>query len=255
MSNPWNKILEIEFDINVKKRILEYYNKMQEFQHTINPEERKKIIEAVKLDDEAYNYIIDLYYNKQYGLKLLARALDLTYSRVRTLLINYLCFDIRKGRSIVTENVKKFRSDRVKGQSNPWAHNIPNHDYSKKSLHGYYRKKDGSLIWLRSSWEYIYAKWLEKNDILFEVEEKRFILTDDISYTPDFFIYDNKHKLQYITEIKGFKRELSMQKIEMFRNKYPEIKLIVIDNMSNYCANYRLEVKIWRQERILNILK
>lgn len=69
---------------------------------------------------------------------------------------------------------------------------------------GYYK---GYLI--KSSYEYIFCKILEKNNIVYKYEEKTYDLKD-CSYTPDFFIYNDKNILTSIIEIKSGNK----QKIE-----------------------------------------
>lgn len=238
--NPWNTQMPIDFDPEMKKRILEYYNTIINY----GSNKRTKARKTIKLDDEALLYLTNKYVIEQYGYKVLGRALDLTYSRTRSLLKDYLHINVRNGYRVVTDRLRKFRSDRVKGNLNPWSQIIPHKINNQRSIQGVYTKKDGTEIWLRSSWEYIYAKWLEKQNIQFSVEVKSFELSNKQRYTPDFFIYDSNGMLDHIVEIKGYRSRL--YKTELFKNEYPEYKLIVITNISDYYENYKLEVQEWR---------
>lgn len=249
MTNPWNTIQEIEFDPNIKKNIYNYFFNIKKYRYVTDEAKREHILNDNRLDQKSYDYLYDMYWNKEYGLKLLGRCLDLSYSQVRKLFIDYLKIEIRRGQDVVTSNVRKFRSERVKGNKNPWAYILPNHKKTTRGIQGYYQKKNNDYVWLRSSWEYIYAKWLDNNNINFKVEYIRFKLSNKSSYTPDFFIYENDI-LQYIVEIKGYKRKSSMDKIELFKKDYPHIKIIVVDNITSYCNNLKEEINIWRKIRL-----
>lgn len=248
--NPWNIKMNIDFDPEIKKRILEYYNKIISYGRG---SKRKEALKYIQLDSEAVEYLTKKYVHEQYGYKMLGRALDLSYSRVRVLIKDYLKIEVRTGYKVVTDRVKKFRSDRVKGDLNPWAHILPHQIKNQRSIQGFYIKKDGTKIWLRSTWEYIYAKWLEKNNINFTVETFKFKLSNNEFYIPDFFIYDSFGNIDFIVEIKGYKSR--MYKTEMFKNEYPEYKLIIITNISSYCKNYKTEVQTWRNLCQLNHVK
>lgn len=79
-------------------------------------------------------------------------------------------------------------------------------------------------IWMRSSWEVEFAKNLDKNEISWKYEPRRFKLSDGSSYCPDFFI---ESKNLWI-EIKGHWFEKAKNKFELFKKEYPEINVIVI---------------------------
>lgn len=78
----------------------------------------------------------------------------------------------------------------------------------------------------RSSWEYEYAIWLEENSIDYLYESKRFKLSDGRAYTPDFYI---PSKDEFI-EIKGFWYEKAKEKFCKFRQEYPDIKILIIED-------------------------
>ena len=57
-------------------------------------------------------------------------------------------------------------------------------------------------IWMRSTWEISFAKWCDKNKILWEYEKKSFNLGKNCTYTPDFYLFNYD---KYI-EVKGYWR-------------------------------------------------
>jgi len=87
-------------------------------------------------------------------------------------------------------------------------------------------------IYMRSSWEVKYAKYLQKNHIQWRYEPKTFPLTYEIgfgkiketTYTPDFYLSKTK---EYI-EIKGWWRDDAEEKFANFQQQYPNIKITVL---------------------------
>jgi len=117
-----------------------------------------------------------------------------------------------------TEKFKKEQSERNKGQNNPSFGKVPS---------------NGKRFWykdncFRSSWEYLYAKWLDKNKIKWSYEVKTFNL-GQLTYTPDFYLSE---KDLYI-EIKGYWRNNAKRKFELFKELYPDknINLLVEKNL------------------------
>lgn len=78
-------------------------------------------------------------------------------------------------------------------------------------------------IWMRSSYEVAYAKWLDKNQIKWFYESKAFDL-GKTSYRPDFYLPE---KNKYI-EIKGWWRKEAIKKYKLFKKLYPKIKIKVL---------------------------
>jgi len=79
-------------------------------------------------------------------------------------------------------------------------------------------------IWLRSSYEVKYAKYLDKNNIKWQYEPKTFDL-GNTTYTPDFHLLE---KNTYI-EIKGWFTDKAKNKIEIFKALYPNVDLIIFN--------------------------
>lgn len=238
----------IEFDPSHKENILKFYNSIIEK----SKPKRKEFLKTLKLEDTSKQYLKELY-ESGYGLKILARELDLTYTRFRTLYISYLGFEIRTGFDIVTDKVKEFRSKRVQKENNPWydwcSTKKEMHKKCSRGIQGYYQKKDGSEVWLRSSYEYIFAKWLDTNNAEWKIEETQFTLSNGETYRPDFFIYENS-QLKMIVEIKGYFNN-RRYKAEMFKNEY-DTPLIIIDKIDDYCENYNKEKNKWKLARKLS---
>jgi hypothetical protein len=79
-------------------------------------------------------------------------------------------------------------------------------------------------IWLRSSYEIAYAKYLTKNKIKWQYEPKTFNL-GSCTYRPDFYLPESD---TYI-EIKGWWRDDAKKKFRLFKKIYSNIKIIVFD--------------------------
>lgn len=78
-------------------------------------------------------------------------------------------------------------------------------------------------IWLRSSYELAYAKYLDNLNIKWIYEPIAFNL-GNTTYRPDFYLPKTN---EYI-EIKGFWRKEAKQKFNLFKKLYPLIKISVL---------------------------
>lgn len=81
-------------------------------------------------------------------------------------------------------------------------------------------------IWMRSSYEIKYAKWLDKRNIDWYYESKTFDL-GNCTYTPDFYLPDVN---EYI-EIKGYWRNDALNKFNLFKKLYPKVKITILDKI------------------------
>jgi hypothetical protein len=229
MDKPWNTKMQIE----VNDQILKKFDRWL----LANNQIRKK----QPLEDSVKDYFVELY-DSGYGLKIIARTFNTSYSKLRTIFRNNN-IDIRKGQSVVTDKLRQFRSERVKGTNNPWSDEDCRKNVHSFGIQGYYIKKDGQKIWLRSCWEYIYAKWLDKNNENWTYETKQFKLKNGETYRPDFFVDD------YIVEIKGFNKD-KLYKVDMLRKEYKE-KIIVIEDIEPYTeTNYATELDEWKSKKL-----
>uniref|UniRef100_A0A6M3JWQ5 Putative capsid protein n=1 Tax=viral metagenome TaxID=1070528 RepID=A0A6M3JWQ5_9ZZZZ len=248
MNNPWNITMDIDFDENHKEKLVEFYEKISGCR-TVKVKEKLK---NANIPIESKEYLKNKY-DEGYGLKVIARCLGLTYTKIRTL-FRYLSIDHRKGRDIVTDKVREFRSMRVMGDRSPWK------DWPKRypemlkdcsrGIQGYYRKKDNSFVYLRSSWEYVFAKWLDNHNIDWKYEYKQYKLSNGETYRPDFFIFKDG-ELKMIIEIKGYYKDRE-HKIDVFRKDYSDIKIVKISKISDYTPySESKEKKEWLKERLL----
>jgi len=115
----------------------------------------------------------------------------------------------------------KAHSIRMSGENSPFYGKVATH-----SKGDYYKG-----IWMRSSWEIAYAKWLDKKDIKWLYEPKAFKVSYRINgnikngtYRPDFYLPETD---EYI-EIKGWWRGDALDKFNAFIKEYPEINTEVL---------------------------
>jgi predicted nuclease of restriction endonuclease-like RecB superfamily len=78
-------------------------------------------------------------------------------------------------------------------------------------------------IFMRSSWEIAYARYLTKRHIKWQYEPKTFNL-GEMTYTPDFYL---PRKNLYI-EVKGWWRTDAKKKFKLFKKLYPYVKIGVV---------------------------
>lgn len=120
---------------------------------------------------------LTLLYNEGYGFKRLAKFINISDTCMKTILIKIFKITTRKGLNVITDKLKEIRSINAKTNKNnhfnkwtvikPWLN-----EKNNKSIQGYYKRKhDNQFVWLRSTWEYIYAKWLDKQNIIWYYEE------------------------------------------------------------------------------------
>jgi len=123
-----------------------------------------------------------------------------------------------------TEETKQHLSKipRISGKDHP-RYGKPAYPGSGHGNGAYFTKSNNVIIWLRSSYEILFATELEKQTVAWEYE-KRIELQNDIIWHPDFYLpeYD------LYVEVKGYLTDDSKQKMIMFNNKYPDKKLIVL---------------------------
>jgi hypothetical protein len=245
--NPWNTTLKVDFDKELLESFKEWHKKIKSF--PLN--KRRWAVENVILKSEIKEEI-ERKYLEGYGFKSIARSLEISYSDCRCLLINYFKLKTRKGLDVQTQITIKFKSDRVSGEKNPWF-NWPN---NKKAMHknsrglqGYYKTSKNQYVWLRSSWEYVFAKWLDKNNICWKIEEKFYKLSDKEYYRPDFFIYDENGRLSKIIEVKGYFKN-RLYKTKLLSKILKDIDIIVVDDIKNYTDSYKKDLQEWKKLRL-----
>jgi len=100
--------------------------------------------------------------------------------------------------------------------------NPKNHPMYGKSANWKRIKYQG--IWMCSTWEVAYAKYLDKKKIKWLYESKTFDL-GETTYTPDFYLPESD---TYV-EIKGWTRKDFIKKLRKFKKLYKHIKLKILD--------------------------
>lgn len=241
--NPWNSLTQINFDEDKKRSIREWYDRIASF----HKHKRKSVIESFPLTEDNFKYLRKLYVDDGIGIKLLARALDLSYSRMRVLLKDYLKIELRSHKDS-TDFLKRIRSERVSKDKNPWydwPSKNPSMHKSSRGIQGYYTSRSGKRIWLRSSWEYIYAKWLDKHKVDWKYEDYGITLSNGERYRPDFLIYENGI-LTKIVEIKGY-FDNRRYKAEILKEDLKDkISVIIIDDIKDYCDGSGKDIETWK---------
>ena len=113
----------------------------------------------------------------------------------------------------------------------PNASGKNNHMYGKPSPKGsghskgcHYNSPLQGNVWLRSTYELGYAKYLDSKRVLWKHEHRTFKLSNGTSYTPDFYLVKKK---KYV-EIKGYTSKIAQEKMNLFRQEYPDIKFKIL---------------------------
>lgn len=218
--------------------------------------------------DESVISIIRKYYDFGFGLKLIGRELDLTYSKIRRL-FKYLNINIRKGFDVVTEPLKKFRKEKAAIESRDktgWRSSsiIRKELTGIRGIQGYYFNESlNKNVWLRSTYEYAFAIWLDYHKLKWDVEVKQYHLKDDTSYRPDFFIFDDNDNIVKIIEIKGYydNRAYKIDFLkQQFKESYNDIEVCIFclsnKTLTQYMINhknYNALLRDWKTNRKLKI--
>jgi len=206
-----------------------------------------------KLNDEEREKIkkeLETKYKEGYGFKSLAKEYNSSYTKMRTI-FRKLGIKTRKGRNVVTDRLRRLRSEKAKKEYELrigwWAPDIIRKSRNPKiGYQGYYyNKSKKKYVWLRSSIEYSYAKWLDRNKIEWDVEYKTYDI-DGILYCPDFFIFENK-KLVKIVETKGYDRSRDWKTAKL--NKKLDIPVILIDDIKPY-TKHSMETSEWKRVKL-----
>lgn len=223
----------------------------------------KKITDAI-LNDYRYNDLINflnsVYVEQGYGFKSIINKFNIktTYTKLRNI-IKFLNIKIhsnveandclRKQRSEISKSNYKNKLGWFKEGV---QEKIKNHK-TARGIQGYYwNSYKNKYVWLRSSWEFIYAKWLNNNNINWDVEVCKYKLNDGTLYRPDFFIFDENNNIKYIVEIKGYWKNHAY-KTNLLHDTF-NIKTILIEDMTPYLESTMLnEIKLWKNLRKLKL--
>jgi len=151
-------------------------------------------------------FLIKEYIKKNKSMKIIAKEIECSEATI--------CYRMKKY-NILRRN----RYEAMKGV--PKSNKGKKHHWYGKIIHGKWGKYKG--IYMRSSWEILYAKYLDKQHINWQYEPIAFEL-DNTTYTPDFYLPE---KNKYI-EIKGYWRDDSKKKFNKFKEKYPDKDITVL---------------------------
>lgn len=248
-------------EIVIPKEFLEDYeqyasNRFIEMGNSARSSNKRTFIRknASKIYPEHYLFLkehLENLYADGYGLKSIAKKIGLTTTRLRTL-FEILEIEINKGQAVVYDKTREIRSNNLKKaykERTGWFKTFERRtNKTSRGVQGYYYNKSrGKFVWLRSTYEFIYAKWLDKQSIEWDVEQKTFQL-DKTTYRPDFFIFKNG-SLQKIVEIKGYWARGEIKTSEL--SEKLDIEVILIKNIKPYLEKpYEQELKKWKQELI-----
>ena len=175
--------MEIE---NMKSLISDIYDRKM-----MKQDGKKKYHDIKKIkNDERFDNAIKIinyyYYEKGFGIKYFIKYFNLntTPTVFRHNLINVFDIILRKHNDI-TDNLRKLRSEKAKYEkennigafSEEVQHKLKIKEKTIRGVQGYYfNQMKNKYVWLRSSWEYIYAKWLDKNNFIWDIEKKFMML-------------------------------------------------------------------------------
>lgn len=207
---------------------------------------------------EVQKELSDLYRSGE-GIKSIAKMFDLSYTNTRQLL-EFLEIEIRRGQNVVTDKLREKRREKAFREHKKgigWfdpdiRRKIESSDM--RGIQGYYfNRSQNSWVWLRSAWEYIFAKWLDRTNHVWKVEETVYKIGSSI-YRPDFFIYDNAGTLKRIVEIKGYWDSNSEK--ALFLNEQLKVDVSIITDIKKFIqegSNYWKELELWKQTRLNSI--
>lgn len=129
----------------------------------------------------------------------------------------------RKGKKRTDESIQKQRES-ISGKKS--------HRYGVPAAHGkrFHAHIQNVDYVFRSSWELLFAEWLDENGFSFTYEKHHFPITFEIdgvvkhgTYCPDFRI----EEYNLYIEVKGFWRDNAKVKFEAFRSQYPDVEIEV----------------------------
>lgn len=249
----------MEKELEIMKSLLKdiYERKMMNLKGYTYYHDKEKISNDSRYD--ITKKLIDkYYYEKEYGIKYMIKYLNLpiTYSVFRNVLLNIFDIKLRKHNDI-TKHLKKIRKEKALYEienKTGWATNEVRKNQKirnsiSRGIQGYYYNQSmRKNVWLRSSWEYIYAKWLDSKNILWDVECEMYNI-ENKSYRPDFFIFDDNNILIKIVEIKGYWKDKTW-KYDILK-KMLDIELSMITDIKPYSNNWRHDIKEWKEKRIM----
>ena len=234
-----------------------WYDEIKTKNHTTSQYIKKSELDTFLENNECpVKQKICNWYDSGIGYKKLSKKLGISYTQIRIVMTKYFCHTVRTGRSVVTDELRKTRRENVLGEKSPFFNWTEHHPHlmdngTKTGVSGFYKRSNGEYVYLRSCYEYIYAKWLDTKGIKWGYEIQRYSLSNGTFYRPDFFIYENG-KLKNIVEIKNtFYHDRKLDKVDLFKIEY-DIGLSVIFDVKKYIidSTYHKELRRWKNERL-----
>lgn len=208
--------------------------------------------------------IIKNLYDNGFGLKRIAKKIKIGYSQLRCL-FDICGIEINKGRTVVTDALREFRKVKalkeIANKTGFASEEVKSRIKACKTNRGvggyYFNESKQKYVWVRSTYEYIFSKWLDKTKHIWDVEVTLYKLPDGTSYRPDFFIYNENGVLIKIIEIKGWYDNRSY-KPEMLKEVLGNVEIILIcltnKSISTYTEiGYRKELIHWKANRIIKL--
>lgn len=122
-----------------------------------------------------------------------------------------------------SKETKNIKSKQKKGKLNP-RYGKPSPDGAGHCKRYYYESETHGIICFKGSYEYKYVLYLDINKISWLYQPKTFPLSDEMTYTPDFYLSSED---KYI-ETKGYLYPEHKIKIEKFLKEYPNLKLEIL---------------------------
>jgi hypothetical protein len=254
-------------DLNVKMVQEHKQKEYQEYQKDLQTSKYSFLLRSFFLNQhlalEIKNELNHLY-TEGFGIKSIASAIGISYTNCRYLL-SKAGIEMRTGHSIVTDKLKESRRNKAlaeKKNKTGWFNvnvrtNLKIKAKTRRGVQGwYFNQSIQKWVWLRSTYEYIFAKWLDQTKHLWDIEVKCFDINGE-TYRPDFFIYDNNMNITKIVEIKGY-YDNRTYKAEIL-NQMLNIEVCVIGLTNQTIApyietglTYGSELKNWKITRKQN---
>jgi uncharacterized C2H2 Zn-finger protein len=183
--------------------------------------------------------------NKQQWMQIDKEKVKQTMEKIHTQEAHKKLSKSLKGRKFTLEhrnNISKVRKEKglAKGEKNPMFGKSPAKTYGYK-----YGFREDIGHYVRCAWEANYARILKYLNIDYEFEFKRLVLIKDdgekTTYLPDFKIGD------VYVEIKGRWYDDAKEKIELFKQQYPNHKLVIIEYLTynRLMRYYKDKIKEW----------
>jgi hypothetical protein len=148
----------------------------------------------------------------------------------------YFSVDHCKKISKALKGKPKSESHRKHLSENPNHHKPPK--ISGRCKMYYYDSFFQGIIGFKGSYEYKYVLYLDSKNIMWFYEPITFLLSEDMSYTPDFYLPQE----DVFIDTKGYMYPETKIKIEKLNKEYPNIKLKIL--YRNDLTNLGIDMKI-----------